>query len=45
MDLFGKDMIIGNFKLSDYGLMLGTFDLNNEEEELGMDYDTIEEFV
>ena len=39
------DMIIGNFKLSDYGLMLGTFDLNNEEEELGMDYDTIEEFV
>lgn len=45
MDLFGSDVIIGNFKLSDYGMMLGTFGTPSEEEELGMDYETIEEFV
>lgn len=47
MDLFGKDMIIGDFKLSDYGLMLASFDSNsaNDEEELGMDYETIEEYI
>lgn len=44
MNIFGKDMVIGDFKLSDYGLMLGAFDLNDEEE-LGMDYETVEEFV
>ena len=47
MDLFGKDMIIGDFKLSDYGLILASFDSNsaNDEEELGMDYETIEEYI
>ena len=45
MDLFGKDMVIGDFKLSDYGLMLASFGTNNEEEELGMDYEVIEEFI
>jgi len=45
MDLLNKDMIIGDFRLSDYGLMLGSFNLNNDEEELGMDYNTIEQFV
>lgn len=46
MDLFGQDMVIGDFKLSDYGLMLGAFDFSGtSEDELGMDSDTIEEFV
>lgn len=47
MNLFGEDVIIGNFKLSDYGLMLASFDSesSNEEEELGMDHETIEEYI
>ncbi len=45
MDLFGNDMILGNFKLSDHGLMLGTFSTPSDEEELGMDYETIEEYI
>lgn len=44
MNIFGKDMIIGDFKLSNYGLMLGAFDFGDEEE-LGMDYEVIEEFI
>ena len=44
MDVYGNDMIYGNFKLSDYGLMLATFSLEDEEE-LGMDYEVVEEFV
>ncbi len=47
MDLSGKDMVIGDFKLSDYGFMLASFDpgSSNFEDELGMDYETIEEFI
>lgn len=47
MDLFGRDMIIGDFKLSDYGLVLASFDsgASNAEDELGMDYETIEEYI
>lgn len=45
MNLFGKDVIIGNFKFSDHGLMLASFDNPDEEEELGMDYETTEEFI
>ena len=47
MNLFGEDMIIGDFKLSDYGLMLASFesDSGTGEDELGMDYETIEEFI
>lgn len=47
MDLFGKDMVIGDFKLSDYGLMLASFDSGsaNNEEDLGMNYETIEEYI
>lgn len=44
MNVFGKDMYYGEFKLSDFGLMLSTFSLEDEEE-LGMDYEVIEEFV
>ena len=47
MNLFGEDMIIGDFKLSDYGLILASFesDSGTGEDELGMDYETIEEFI
>lgn len=47
MNLFGEDMIIGDFKLSDYGLILASFekDSGTDEYELGMDYETIEEFI
>lgn len=47
MNLFGEDVIIGDFRLSDYGLMLAEFDSESskEEEELGMDHETLEEFV
>lgn len=47
IDLFGKDMVIGNFKLSDYGFMLASFDsgTSNYEDDLGMNYETIEEYI
>lgn len=46
MNVFGKDAIIGNFKLSDYGLMLGSFDFPYEEDEdLGMTHESIEEYI
>lgn len=47
MELFGKDMYIGDFKLSDYGLILASFDSNvsNSEDELGMDHETIESYI
>ena len=46
MNLFGEDMIIGNFKLSDYGLVLASFeDSSNTEDDLGMNHDTIEEYI
>ena len=41
MNLFGEDMIIGDFRLSDYGLILGSFeDVSDVEDELGMNYET-----
>lgn len=45
MNVFGKDMIIGNFKLSDYGLMLASMESSGGEDDLGSDYETVEEFV
>jgi len=46
IDLFGSDMTIGDFKLSDYGMMLASFEgSSNQEDELGADFETIEEFV
>lgn len=47
MELFAKDAVIGDFKLSNYGLMLASFDdgSKNTEEDLGMDSGTIEEFI
>lgn len=46
MNLYGKDVEIGNIKLSDYDLMIGFFDSNNSgEEDLGMSQETREEFI
>lgn len=47
MELFAKDAVIGDFKLSNYGLMLASFDdgAKNTDEELGMDTGTTEEFI
>lgn len=46
MELFGQDLIIGDFRLSDHGLLLASFDMNGEEEDsIGMDYEVIEEYV
>ena len=46
MNVFGKDMLIGDFKLSDYGLFLGTFETDaNYEDELNNDFETIETYI
>ena len=46
MEVFGKDLILGEFRLSDYGMMLATFDTDGEsEDEIGFTISTIEEFV
>lgn len=46
MNLFGEDMIIGDFRLSDYGLILASFeDVSESEDELGMNYETVEEYI
>lgn len=44
--MFAEDVIIGDFKLSDYGLCLASFNNNSEAtEDLGMNHDTIEEYI
>lgn len=46
MDLFGNDLIIGDFKISDYGMILATFETSSEsEDDLGMNYETEEVFI
>lgn len=46
MNLFGEDLIIGDFKISDYGLILASFeDESDTEDDLGMDYETKEEYI
>lgn len=46
MNLFGDDMVIGDFRLSEYGLILASFeDMSDVEEELGMNYETTEEYI
>ena len=46
MNLFGDDMVIGDFRLSEYGLILASFeDASEVEEDLGMNYETIEEYI
>lgn len=46
MEIFGQDAIIGDFQLSNYGLILASFNgANSSDEELGMNHDTIEEYI
>lgn len=46
MEVFGKDWILGNFRATDFSLILVSFDYNGDSEyELGMKTSTIEEFV
>ncbi len=46
MEIFSKDIIFGNFRASDYGLMLGSFSYGDDsEDELGITPSTIEEFI
>lgn len=46
MEIFAEDVIIGDFKLSDYGLILASFNNNSETtEDIGMDHETIEEYI
>lgn len=46
MEIFADDVIIGDFKFSDYGLILASFNNNSEStEDLGMDHETIEEYI
>lgn len=45
MDLYGNDMILGNFKLSDHNMMLAAFGSPEDEVDLGMDYEVVEEYV
>ena len=46
INIFGSDAIIGNFQLSNYGLILASFDSSgSNEEELGMNHITIENYI
>ncbi len=46
INIFGLDAIIGDFQLSNYGLVLASFESSHSsDEELGMDSDTIEEYI
>lgn len=44
MDVFGKDALIGDYRLSDHGLMLATFNYEDAYN-LGMTMETKEEFL
>lgn len=46
MKIFADDVMIGDFKLSDYGLIPASFSGGSEStENLGMDQDTVEEYI
>lgn len=46
INIFGKDAIIGDFQLSNYGLILASFEgTDSHAEELGMNHTTIEEYI
>ena len=46
IEILNKDLIFGNFKSSDYGLIIGSFSYNGKsEDEIGMSISTIEEFI
>ncbi len=46
MEIFAEDAIIGDFKLSEYGLILASFNDNSDStEDLGMDQEITEEYI
>lgn len=46
MEVFSKDLIFGEFRLSDYGLIIGSFNYKGDStDEIGMSPSTIEEFI
>lgn len=46
MEIFTKDLLIGDFRVSDFGLMIASFSYDgNSEDEIGMNIETIEEFI
>ena len=46
IEIFGLDAIIGDFQLSNYGLILASFEgSNSSDEEVGMNHNTIEEYI
>lgn len=46
IEIFGLDAIIGDFQLSNYGLILASFEgTNSYDEEVGMNHNTIEEYI
>lgn len=46
MEIYNKDLIIGDFRLSDYGLMLGSFShVGESEDDIALGVSTIEEFI
>lgn len=46
IEILNQDMIFGNFRSSDYGLIIGSFSYNGEsEDDIGMNISTIEEFT
>lgn len=46
MKIWGLDAIIGDFQLSNYGLILASFEgVSSKDEELGIEHNTIEEYI
>lgn len=46
METFTNDLILGDFRVSDYGLMVGSFSYNGEaEDDTGMNLSTVEEYI
>lgn len=46
IELISSDLILGDFRISDYGLIVGSFSYSGEsEDDIGMSISTIEEFI
>ena len=46
MEIYGRDIIIGEFKASDFNLILGSLDFDEQaEEEMGNDITIAEQFI
>lgn len=46
INIFGSDAIIGDFQLSNYGLILASFENpSSKDEDIGMNHNTIEEYI